>query len=112
MIPDRQGRGPLGGYKIEMDQQIEVVRNWFNRIYLGGIPLLMRNDTAFLAFVCTLTAIEALAGYRYPEEGKMHEAGERFCQFVGDYFPAEYRQLAGFLYCLWMLHDYCCRLTT
>ena len=77
-----------------MDEQLENVRNWFNRIYLGGIPLLMKNDTAFLSFICVLTAIEALAGYRYPEAGETALPGERFRRFIRAYFPEAYHVLA------------------
>lgn len=81
-----------------MDTNIEAVRNWFNRIYLGGIPLLMGNATAFLSFICTLTAVEALAGYRYPESGETAKPGERFQRFVQGYFPEEYGHLAADLW--------------
>jgi len=78
-----------------MDNRLESVRLWFNRIYLGGIPQLAPKDTAFLGFICTLTAIEALAGYRFAEEPK---SGERFKSFVAEYFTHEYSELASDLW--------------
>jgi len=80
-----------------MDSAVQDVRNNFNRIYLGGIPLLMGN-AAFLSFICILTAVEALAGYRYPESGKTARPGERFQRFVQAYFPGEYHGIAGDLW--------------
>lgn len=40
---------------------------WFSRIYLGGIPPTITDDSAFLSFISVLSAIEALAGYRYSD---------------------------------------------
>lgn len=94
-----------------MDSRIENVRNWFNRIYLGGIPLMMKNETSFLSFICTLTGIEALAGYRYPDSGDLHSPGNRFCRFISDYFPADYHSLADDLWNFrnGMVHGFCPR---
>ena len=66
-----------------MDEQLQKVRRCFKSIYLDGIPHLAPNPTAFLGFICVLTAIEALAGYRYP---RTKGAGKRFEQFVTVYF--------------------------
>ena len=81
-----------------MKEQVENVRNWFNRIYLGGIPLMMKKDTAFLSFICVLTAIEALAGYRYLDEGETASPGERLRRFTRAYFPTAYHALADDLW--------------
>lgn len=67
---------------------IETIRRWFNRIYVGGIPLLINGETACLSFICSLTAIEALAGYRYPQGS----AGDRFRQFIEEYFEPDYAE--------------------
>jgi hypothetical protein len=87
-----------------MDAGIESARHWFQKIYLGGVPQLIRDDTAFLAFVCILTGVEALAGYRYEARG----AGRRFQEFVQGYFPAEYRPLTDDLWRLrnGMIHGF------
>jgi hypothetical protein len=77
------------------DPNIEEVLTWFSRIYLGGIPPMITDDSAFLSFVCVLTAIEALAGYRYSD---VKEKGKRFKQFVTDYMPEPYRPHAGALW--------------
>jgi hypothetical protein len=49
-----------------MDPQIQSAKLWFQRIYLDGVPFLLRqNETAFLSFLCNVAAIDALASYRY-----------------------------------------------
>jgi hypothetical protein len=58
----------------------------FGRIYLGGIPSLLNDDGAFLSFICTLTATEALGGFLSPTLGN----GPRFKTFVQRYFPDPY----------------------
>jgi hypothetical protein len=58
----------------------------FSRIYLGGIPSLLNDDGAFLSFICTLTAIEALGGFLSPKAGN----GPRFKTFVERYFADPY----------------------
>lgn len=70
-----------------LDSRIDQIFSSFSQIYLGGIPSTITNDSAFLSFISVLTAIEALAGYRYSEEQK---AGVRFKDFVRQYFPDEY----------------------
>jgi hypothetical protein len=94
-----------------MDSRIESVRNWFNKIYLGGIPLMMKNETSFLSFICTLTAVEALAGYRYPDSGDLHSSKNRFCRFISDYFPTDFHSLADDLWNFrnGMIHGFCPR---
>jgi hypothetical protein len=67
------------------DDLISMVHANFSRIYLGGIPSLL-NDSggAFLSFICTLTATEALGGFLKPKDRN----ALRFKSFVQDYFPA------------------------
>lgn len=74
-----------------MNAQIEEVITLFSRIYLGGIPATITDDSAFCSFVCVLSATEALAGYYHGKEGN---PGSRFKTFVKDYFPKEYTPLA------------------
>jgi hypothetical protein len=31
-----------------MNPQVRAIRDWFNQIYLGGIPLMINDETAFL----------------------------------------------------------------
>ena len=70
---------------MSTDDNIRMVHANFSRIYLGGIPSLLNdNGGAFLSFICTLTATEALGGFLKPNEGN----GGRFESFVHDYFPA------------------------
>ena len=94
-----------------MDARIETARHWFQRIYLGGIPQMIRDETAFLSFICTLSAIEALAGYRYPATGDTARPGARFQRFVSDYFGQEYSALASDLWNFrnGMIHGFCPR---
>jgi hypothetical protein len=47
---------------------------------------LLNDDGAFLSFICTLTAIEALGGFLSP----MQRNGPRFKTFVQQYFPDPY----------------------
>lgn len=67
---------------------IETVR-CFTEIYLEGIPLTIRDKSAFLSFICSLTAMEALSGYRYGK-GKVER---RFKDFVYHYFESPYPTL-------------------
>jgi hypothetical protein len=67
--------------------QIAEYRRHFDSIYLAGIPRLLNDDGAFLSFIAVVTGTEALAGLRAPS--KLN--GERFREFVTDYFPDEYR---------------------
>lgn len=77
-----------------IDSRIEDALGAFSRIYLGGIPPIITNDSAFLSFICTLTATEALAGYRYGDD----RPGERFKKFVQGYFPGPYKEYADDLW--------------
>ena len=46
--------------------QVNATIRGFTEIILGGIPVLLRqNETAFLSFMCSVAAIDALSGYRY-----------------------------------------------
>lgn len=71
-----------------MDARIEQTIAHFCRIYLGGIPPIITDDSAFLAFICMLSATEALAGYRFgADEGN---SGERFNRFIRTDYPPQY----------------------
>ena len=69
------------------DTRVEETKRCFDEIYIEGIPLLIRDKSAFLSFVCVLTGVEALSGYRF-EKGNVER---RFKEFIRDYFPQEYR---------------------
>ena len=77
---------------------IQHVAANFARIYLGGIPSLLNNDGAFLLFICSLTAAEALGGFVNPKKGN----GVRFKTFVKDYFADPYPSQAD---ALWKLRN-------
>ena len=80
-----------------MTEQIQAAMRGFNEIILGGVPIwLKQNATAFLSFMCSVAAIDALAGYRY----RTDNGGERFKDFIREYFPCEYAPHADSLYLL------------
>lgn len=83
---------------MSTDELIRLVNRNFSRIYLGGIPSLLNDDGAFLSFICSLTATEALGGFLKPREGN----GERFRAFVRDYFPEPFPSQAE---SLWKLRN-------
>ena len=66
-------------------------RRHFDQYYLGVIPRLLNEEGMFLAFVSTLAAIESLAGTYAPTLG----SGERFREFVKNYFPPIYQAHAA-----------------
>ena len=63
-------------------------------MYVGGIPHLLTEDGAYLAFLAIVSATDALAGLFAPTKG----AGERFRIFVEMYFPEDHRPYAGRLW--------------
>src|SRR5712691_2873499 len=83
---------------MSTDDLIKMVHANFSRIYLGGIPSLLNDGGAFLSFICTLTATEALGGFLKPKD----KNGPRFKSFVRDYFPDP---LAGQADTLWKLRN-------
>ncbi len=88
-----------------MTKEIETAIRGFREIILNGIPLLLqRNETAFLAFMCSVAAIDALAAYRYTT----NKVGVRFVDFINGYFPAAYTPHANNLYKLRcrLLHNF------
>lgn len=78
-----------------LEEQIEDIHRNFSRIYLGGIPAIITDESAFLSFICVLAATEALAGYRYSD---VRELGKRFKKFVKEYFPKSYKEHASDLW--------------
>jgi hypothetical protein len=79
-----------------VDERIEGTLAHFHTAHVTGGPYLFQQPTAFLSFLCTLSATEALAGYRYANI--IPGAGERFRCFIENYFPAAYRPHAGRLW--------------
>ena len=77
-----------------MDIRIAAVVSWFTRIYLDGVPLLIRDETAFLSFVCMLAGTEALAGYFDPAGSGSSANGKRFTTFIEAFYPEPYWPLA------------------
>ena len=75
-----------------MDERIEVTLAHFRQAHLDGGPRLFTAETAFLSFLCTLSATEALAGYRFAAEGL--RTGERFRRFITTYFRPAYHEHA------------------
>jgi hypothetical protein len=67
-----------------LDSGIESALLWYKRIYLDGIPALLRaGETALLSLLCVVAATDALAAYRYPT----NKVRDRFEDFVKNYFP-------------------------
>src|SRR5262245_35045115 len=82
---------------MAMTPQIQAAIRGFNDIILGGVPLLLKqNETAFLSFMCSVAAIDALSGYRYTTD----KVGDRFKDFIKEYFPPPYAPHAEGLYLL------------
>ena len=77
---------------MPVDGRIESTIANFCLIYLGGIPPIITHDSAFLSFVCMLSATEALAGDRFAAAEQ--KPGKRFNEFVRTYYPAEYHPYA------------------
>lgn len=67
-----------------IQQEIDNFRFHFDSMYIGGIPRLLDESGAFLAFLSVLTAVDSLAGVWNPSAG----SGERFKGFVATFFPA------------------------
>jgi hypothetical protein len=63
-------------------------------MYIGGIPRLLDESGAFLAFLTMLAAIDALGGLWNPTAG----TGERFKGFVQAYFPPNFVAFANELW--------------
>ncbi len=83
---------------MSLKEQIEATQRDFSRIFLGGIPQLLNDDGAYLSFVCVFAGVEALAGFRHPDK----DNGERFRDFIGEYFEPRYHP---FLSELWDLRN-------
>jgi hypothetical protein len=69
---------------------LDCIEENFRRIYLDGVPKLIVDGTAFLAFICVITGTEALCGYRYGAAYAPPDIGRLFKEFVGKYYPCEY----------------------
>ena len=90
---------------MAMTPDIRAAIRGFNEIILGGIPFLLKqNETAFLSFMCSVAAIDALAAYRY----ETIKVEERFVTFIENYFPVAYTPHANDLYRLRcrLLHNF------
>jgi hypothetical protein len=88
-----------------MTDEINAAIRGFREIILGGIPVLLRqNETAFLSFMCSVAAVDALAAYRYTTDN----VGVRFVDFIKAYFPAPYSARGDRLYKLRcrLLHNF------
>ncbi|MBU0517958.1 hypothetical protein KJ564_03355 [bacterium] len=76
--------------QIERGKRLSpVIENhfaWFSTTYLGGIPTIIRDESAILAFISIFSGIEALAWCRFESGGN----GKRFKEFIKLYFPDSY----------------------
>ena len=66
-----------------MHSDIDEFRENFDSMYIGAIPQLLNENGAFLAFLCIVTATDALAGFFAPKL----TSGDRFRAFVATHFP-------------------------
>jgi hypothetical protein len=82
----------------KLEHAIKMLRANFSFVYGQGISLLLTREGTpegpFLACICVCVGIEALAGYRYPDE----KNGPRFRHFVEAYFPQPYQAQAAKLW--------------
>jgi len=69
------------------DKELGEFESHFSDCYLSAIPRLLDASGCYLAFLCMVSAVDALAGLVAPKRG----AGERFESFVGEFFPSELR---------------------
>jgi hypothetical protein len=83
---------------MRTEELISHVHTHYAQIYLSGIPSTLNKDAAFLSFICTLTAVEALGGFLKP--GEKNES--RFKSFILSYFPKSYHAHAN---ALWKLRN-------
>jgi hypothetical protein len=77
---------------------IRHVSGNFGGVFIAGIPSLLNDDGAFLSFICSLTAIEALGGFLRPKGSN----SERFREFIKGYFADPYPAQAD---SLWKLRN-------
>lgn len=73
---------------------IRYVSMTFSAVFLGGIPKLLNDEGAFLSFICSLTAVEALGGFLKPKGNN----GDRFRSFIREFFPDPYPRKADDLW--------------
>jgi len=76
---------------------VDQVLRTFARIYIGGIPPTITDESAYLSFISILSGIEALALYANPDGGD-NSPGDRFRAFVRQYFDTPYPDLASDLW--------------
>lgn len=81
-----------------MNEDLEVIQANFRQIYLDGIPRIIADGTAFLSFVCMITATEALCGYRFGNAYAVPNLGKLFKDFIRSYYPKAYGQYADDLW--------------
>jgi hypothetical protein len=77
-----------------LHDEIDGYRVHFDAMYVGGIPRLLNEDGAYLAFLAIVSATDALAGLFAPNK----PTGERFRLFVERYFPEDHRPYADRLW--------------
>jgi len=73
---------------MPVQDDIAHFRHHFDALYLTGIPRLLDETGAFLAFVGIVSAMDTLAGLYAPAEG----TGQRFKGFVSRFCPPGLRE--------------------
>jgi len=104
-VETRSSVGVVVDSSTAMTNEISAAIRGFRDIILRGIPVLLRqNETAFLSFMCSVAAVDALSAYRYAND----KVGVRFVDFIKVYFPSAYSPHADNLYKLRcrLLHNF------
>jgi hypothetical protein len=72
----------------QLHDDIEEYQCQFDNVFVAGIPYLFNEAAGFLAFLSINSGIEGLAGLYQPKMA----AGKRFCLFIEEFFPQEYKE--------------------
>ncbi len=79
---------------LEIADAIDHTHQHFGQIFIGGVPALLNADGAYLSFICVFAGVEALAGFRWPAK----QNGERFRDFISEYFEPPYQPMVSQLW--------------
>ena len=78
-----------------MHDDVDRAVTAFREVFFDGLPVMLRqNETSFLSFMCIMAATDALSAYRYDS----NNVGDRFKDFITEYFGDVYRPHAENLY--------------
>jgi hypothetical protein len=67
---------------------LQRLRTERREVFFKGLPVMLaQNETAFLSFICTTAATDALSAYRYDTDN----VKDRFTRFATEYFDSSYK---------------------